>query len=368
MRVLCLSFWLICCAVSLSAYDFKACEKRAALSMEYVGGTYGIAIRSLESKAPSKAVLFVYSPRVSPKGYKVLKHDPFVGMYLLESKKNLEPIILRDITHEILEDEIASVTPNDSVSGKIETRMQSPIDYATLNTPTFQNSLISTVCDHVYGIGIGGDAFIEKVYLDRFLNSDPIYYGDIGIRVFQNEQGAVEVNVVEPFFPRNPFRYGDIILAINGQDAQTLPSFHRVVFDLKENSTANVKINRNGSIMEVPVIVDRRRGGMLLRDDFLARVHIGIDDNFTITSVGAGAKDGFERLRVGDKILRVNQRDVPKGYNAIIRLLGEYPDMRQQWLISRNDFQFFINVNEKAQNSSIDLTKGLLNEDTRFSF
>lgn len=360
-------FGLLCCILPGFTYDFKACEKKAALSMERVGNTYGIAIKSLKNS--SKAALFVYSPKQKPRGYKVLKHDPFVGMYLLESKGALEPINIKTITTEILEDEIASVSPKDSVSGKIATRMQSPIDFATLNTPTFQNSLISTVCDHIYGIGIGGNAFIEKAYLDRFINSDSIYYGDIGVRVMQNPDNAVEVNVVDPFFEGNPFKYGDIITSLNGEMVANLASFHRIVFDLKQDSIVPVQIKRNGVSMEVQVKVDKLRGGMLLPDDFFSRVHIGVDDNFVITYVGKEAKDGFERLRVGDKVLRVNQKIAPKGSDAIIHLLGEYPDQKQRWLISRDDFQFFIDVNDKnMEGMQTSLTQGLLSEENRFSF
>lgn len=50
----------LCFSISSFAYDFKACEKKAALSMERVGNTYGIAIEPLGGKS-SKAVLFVYS-------------------------------------------------------------------------------------------------------------------------------------------------------------------------------------------------------------------------------------------------------------------------------------------------------------------
>lgn len=205
--------------------------------MERVGNTYGIAIKRLGdftkeseiSLTPSKVALFVYSPHSTPKGYKILKHDPFVGMYLLESKNELLPISLRSINKEILEDEMASILPQEGVSGKIQTRMQSPIDYATLNTPTFQNSLISTVCDHIYGIGIGKNQFIEKAYLERFVYSDSVYYGDIGVRVFQNSEDRVEVNLIDPFFSANPFAYGDIIMAINGEAIPNVAHFHRVV-------------------------------------------------------------------------------------------------------------------------------------------
>ena len=366
MRVLIKILMLLSVCAPLFAYDFKACEKRAELSMQRIGNTYGIAVQSILYNKP---VLFVYSPNATPRGYKILKHDPFVGMYLLETKRALEPVEIKAIHSEMLEDEIASVNPQNSVSGKIIRRMQSPIDYARLNTPTFQNSLMSTVCDSVYGIGIGRGYFIEKEYLERFLNSDSVYYGDIGVRVIQNADNAVEVNIVDPFFKGNPFRFGDVIRSVNGVMTPNIPSFRHSVFDLKEGTVVPVEIVRNGAVMEVLVRVDKLRGGMRLKDDFLSRVHIDIDDNFVITRVGEGAQNGFERLKVGDRVLRVNQRDVPQGYEAIIRLLGEYPDMRQRWLIARNNFKFLIDVNDdKAGLSEESFNKGLLNEDTRFSF
>lgn len=358
----------------LFAYDFEACKQKAMFSMERVNNTYGIAVKRLgnttesETLTPSKVALFVYSPKSAPKGYKILKHDPFLGMYLLESKSELLPISLRAIHKEILEDEMASILPLEGVSGKIQTRMQSPIDYATLNTPTFPNSLISTVCDHIYGIGIGKNEFIEKAYLERFIHSDSIYYGDIGVRVFQNNDDKVEVNLIDPFFPANPFVYGDEIMMINGEAIPNVAHFNRVVFDLKEREIVPVRISRNGTVMELQVRVDKRRGGMLLKEDFLGRVGIEINSDFVITSVAPYAKNGFERLKVGDKVLRVNQQAVPKGYDAIIHLLGRYPDKTQKWLISRDDFQFFINVNQKQPiQTQESIIQGLLNESNAFS-
>ncbi len=337
---------------SLFAYDFSACEAKAALSMEKIGQSYGIAIKPLQNNAnlPAKSVLFFYSPNATPKGYKILKHDPFVGMYLLESKTPLTPISLREIDNGILEDEIASITPSNNVSGKIATRMQSPIDFATLNTPTFQNSLINTICEHNYGIGVGKNRFLEKKYLDRFVNN-PIYYGDIGIRVFQNPKDRVEVSLIDPFFENNPFKYGDIILMINGEAIPNVSHFNRVVLDLEEGSTIPVRLERNGVVENVSVRVDKRRGGMLLKEDFFGRVGIEISNNFTITEVLPTAKNGFDKLKVGDKVLRINQKEVPQNYDSIIRFLGDYVNERQKWLISRNNFQFFIEVNtQKVEN------------------
>lgn len=340
-------------STEIFAYDFSACQVQAKKHTEKIGNTYGIALQPLNPKngntQPSKNVLFYYG-RNAPANYKVLKHDPFLGMFLLESKTNLIPIELRPIESKILEEEVASLTPKEFVSGKIETRMQSPRKFATLNVPTFNNSLITTICEHFYGIGVGGGNFIEKHYIDRFVQSPVIYYGDLGIRVFDNPQNEVEVNLIDPFFENNPFRYGDIILSINGEAILNTDIFDRIVFDLPKHIQVPVKIRRNGVETEVNALVDSLRGGMLLPENFFSRVGIEISPDFTITAVSPEARNGFEQLKVGDKVLRINQREVPQGYNAIIRLLGDYPDEEQKWLISRNDFQFFLLINKKDKN------------------
>lgn len=341
-------FCFILSITSVFAYDFIACQKQASSSMEKIGKEYGVALKDNNGEI----VLFYYSPKVTPRGYTILKHDPFVGMYLLKPKKKLKPLNIREINGDILEQEIASITPTQSVSGKISTLQQSQIDFATLNVPTFNSSIISTICDHIYGIGIGNNYFLEKRYIDRFLNN-PIYYGDIGIRVFSNKEGLIEVNVVDPFFKDNPFAYGDIIMTINGESIPDLAAFNRVVFDLPQGSKVPVRINRNNNVINTFVVVDRRTGGMLLPENFLARIGIEISDNFVITRVESTAKNGFDKLKVGDKIIQINNKKVPTGYNNIIRMLGEMPDSEQKWLISRDDFQFFIEVNTKdSQNEN----------------
>lgn len=121
----------------LFAYDFQACQDKSKLSLEKIGNDYAVAIESLNDK---KSKLFLYSPRTTPKGYNILKHDPFVGMYLLESKKNLTPVTLREITPQILEEEIASITPQDNISGKIKPLCKAPL---TLQPLIFQPLVIA---------------------------------------------------------------------------------------------------------------------------------------------------------------------------------------------------------------------------------
>lgn len=337
---------------SVFAYDFKACQQKLSSSMEKIGLNYAVAISSKNGKS----ILFYYSQKSMPKGYKIIKHDPFTGMYLLESNKKLTPIQIKEIDSDILEQEIASILPTKSVSGKINTRQQSPIDFATLNTPTFNASPLATVCDSVYGIGIGDSKFIEKKYIDRFVDN-PIYYGDIGIRVVQDHNGFIIVNLVDPFFKNNPFLYGDVIISINGETISDLASFHRVVFDLPKGDSIPVTIERNNNIVNTSVTVDSRIGGLLLPENFLSRIGIEISNDFTITNISKNAKNGFEKLMIGDKVIRINNKQTPNGYNNIIKMLGEFPDQEQKWLISRKDFQFFINVNTKDKDNEEYLTE-----------
>lgn len=57
-------------------------------------------------------------------------------------------------------------------------------------------------------------------------------------------------------------------MAINGEAIPNVAHFHRVVFDLKEGESVPVRISRNGVVMELQARVDKRRGGMLLKEDF----------------------------------------------------------------------------------------------------
>lgn len=335
---------------SLFAYDFKNCQAQGKIHFEKIGKSYGIAIKSLNSETnkPSKSVLFFYGKK-APMGYTIIKSDPFLGLHLLESKKKLIPIHLREIPSKILEEEIASLTPTSLVSGKIQTRMQSPRKYATLNVPTYANSALLTLCDQIYGIGIGNGKFIEKKYLDRFINSKKIYYGDLGIRVFNNKNNEVEVNLLDPYFPEIPFKYGDVILKIGDEAILNTDVYDRIVFDLPEGKKVPITIKRNGAILEVEGRVENRRGGMNLPENFLSRTGITLNSNFVVTAISPTATNGFEKLEIGDKVLRVNQKDTPQGYDNIIRFLGNFANEEQNWLISRDDFQFFIKINKKAE-------------------
>lgn len=298
------------------------------------------------SGTPSKAKLFYYSPNGAPAGYRVIKHDPFIGFFLLESKSELLPMPILPIGEDILEDEIASITPRESVSGKIVSLSRSPRHFALLNIPTFKNSFISSVCDRVYGIGLGEQLFLERHYLARFMKSLDVYYGDIGIRVILNEKNQVVADVIDPFFPNNPFLRGDVILSVDNQNIATRTDFERIVYDLVEGKEVAVKILRNNEEFSVSVAVDHLRGGMLLPENFFERVGLEISPDFTIKNIAPTATRGFEKLKKGDIVMRVNGLAVPHGIDEIIALLGQFPDKPQTWLISRNDFQFFVRVNE----------------------
>lgn len=54
------------------------------------------------------------------------------------------------------------------------------------------------------GLGVGGNGFIETKFIKRFLNQKEPYYGDIGVRLKENNKRLV-VAQFDPFFPKNPF-------------------------------------------------------------------------------------------------------------------------------------------------------------------
>ncbi|RVZ89400.1 PDZ domain-containing protein, partial [Helicobacter pylori] len=90
----------------------------------------------------------------------------------------------------------------------------------------------------------------------------------------------------DPFFPKNPFLKNDEILAINHQKIHSLAEFEWVVSNLKYQSLVKVKIKRNHKIKEVTLKVNKRYGGFLLKDTFLERYGIALDERFIITKIG----------------------------------------------------------------------------------
>lgn len=190
------------------------------------------------------------------------------------------------------------------------------------------------------GLGVGGNGFIETKFIKRFLNQQEPYYGDIGVRLEEHHKRLV-VAQFDPFFPKNPFLKNDEILAINDYKIRSLVEFEWVVSNLSYQSLAKVKIKRNHQIKEVTLKVNKRYGGFLLKDTFLERYGIALDERFIITKIGAHLPKGLDFLKLGDRILWVNHKSVAFNPKALREALSA---PKIELLVWRQGFEFYIKV------------------------
>ncbi|WP_033760128.1 PDZ domain-containing protein [Helicobacter pylori] len=315
----------------LGAYDFKHCQaffQKASLQKG------GVALKELP-----KGVYLYYS-KTYPKHAKVIKSDPFIGLYLLQSAPSDYAYTLRDLDKDALTRPMASVGANQAKEARLLSLQKGYDRYARIAQEIQKNGVISNICYQMLGLGVGGNGFIETKFIKRFLSQQEPYYGDIGVRIEDKNKRLVVVQF-DPFFPKNPFLKNDEILAINDQKIHSLAEFEWVVSNLKYQSLAKVKIKRNHKIKEVTLQVNKRYGGFLLKDTFLERYHIALNERFIITQIGSHLPKGLDFLKLGDRILWVNRKDVAFKPKALREALSA---PKIELLVWRKGFEFYIKI------------------------
>ncbi len=315
----------------LGAYDFKHCQaffQKASLQKG------GVALKELP-----KGVYLYYS-KTYPKHAKVIKSDPFIGLYLLQSTPSAYAYTLRDLDKDALTRPMASVGANQAKEVQLLSLQKGYDRYARIAQEIQKNGVISNICYQMLGLGVGGNGFIETKFIKRFLSQQEPYYGDIGVRIEDKNKRLVVVQF-DPFFPKNPFLKNDEILAINNQKIHSLAEFEWVVSNLKYQSLAKVTIKRNHKIKEVTLQVNKRYGGFLLKDTFLERYGIALDERFIITKIGSHLPKGLDFLKLGDRILWVNRKDVAFSPKALREALSA---PKIELLVWRKGFEFYIKI------------------------
>ncbi len=283
--------------------DYTHCAsyyRQASLNLG--NGLYAIKLKS--------GAIIGYSPTL-PKLKNLVKYDPFVGLFQVHGKVDTRYAYeLSDIDDYALSRELASTGIKGAKAGRYQAKQTGFLQYAQFSVPTQRNGVISNICYKIYGLSVGGNGFIEKSYIDRFLNQNRPYYGDIGVRfdVVSAESATFVVQFADPFFPSNPFKRGDILISINDIAPKDWGELELLIANLAQNEHVQVKIKRGEQIKNVQVKAGRRYGGMLLADSFLERFQLGISNDLIVQRVPS--KGPFSKLKKGDKILFINDVDM----------------------------------------------------------
>ncbi len=304
---------------------FDSCKLKIKHSNTLKGNTLSIPI--------SKHNRIIFSDTKPDK--EILKYDKFLNLYLIKETQTFKYPFR--INYKLTLG-MASVDRDVAIEGKILKRQLGLSEFAKFSEDVVAPSLLLNSCCALEGI-VTDKGIIEKEYIDRFLKSDDLRYGDIGIRVYDKD-GAVIVNRVDPFLKNNKFKKGDLILELDSKRVEYAAEFMKNILFKKINSTCKIKIKRNNKEMIFGVKINQRYGGGYISDTFLEQKGVYFDKDLKIVEL----KGEFLRLglKLGDKLLRVNGHDVDSPQKLQL-YIDEFDD-DASLLFLRDGFEFFVHI------------------------
>ncbi|MCK9473625.1 PDZ domain-containing protein [Sulfurimonas sp.] len=267
---------------------------------------------------------------------KIIKYDPYLSLYLIEVRKNFK-YPFRVNTNQSLG--TFGVDNNTVIEGKIIKKQVGLNSFATFSEPLSAPSLLLNSCCALEGI-VTPRGIIEKEYIEHFLKSKKVAYGDFGIRV-KDVGCSVTISSSNPFFKDNLFKKDDIVLELDGKKVKDSAMFMREVLFSEINSVHSVKIKRKNELLTLSVKTQNRAGGGYLSDTFLELLGISFDKNLFIIRIEKKAE--HYGLKLGDRLLQVNKKDV-KNEEEILEMIDN-PKKSAYLLFEREHFQFFVKVN-----------------------
>lgn len=267
----------------------------------------------------------------------ILKHDPFLNLYLIKDDKKFKHPFR---TNYKLSLGSSAVTSKMVIEGKILKKQIGLNKFATFNETVPTPSLLLNSCCALDGL-ITPQGIIQKEYIDNFLNSKELEYGDIGVRV-DDEKNLIIVQRVDPFDNSMKFKKGDCIISIDNYKVKNSAEFMRKILFSKLNKKIKVKIKRDSKFLTIDTTIKKRYGGGYISDTFLESKGLYFSDDLTILKIG----DEFKKygLLVGDKLLQVNSKEV----STIDGIRENIDDFKHfaSLLFTRRNFQFFVNINK----------------------
>ncbi len=318
---------LLFLVTGLLAYDFSKCQDMVSHSFYKMESGYGIAT--------TRGVLYYgYS---APKNEKILKHDSYLNLYLIEPKSVLKALELSTDYSYIFEKDFASINLAQTYSGRIKELGGGYEIPARLSANTTKNSIITDICYRFYGIGIGNGEFIESFYIQKFLDGK-IYHFDIGVEIDSNRK----VHEVNPFFEKNPFKLEDKILSIDGEKVESVRQMYRILALKDGRSAIKFEVLREGERKEL--IVFPTPITSKAEQDFRGYIGIALSDALT---VGAVKENGVGKyFKKGDKILGVDGVLV-ENISALKKALSNAYNDKISFLVERGGFSFFIKIDNQ---------------------
>ena len=266
---------------------------------------------------------------------KILKHDPFLDLYLVEDKKGFAFPFYTNTQAQL---DIASISTKAPIIGKINKKQIGLNTLAGFSKPIFYPSIITSSCCFLEAI-VTPDGIIEKEYIKHFLKTKETLYSDVGIRI-KEEKNKVIVRAVDPFMSKNPFEKEDEILSMDGKKIKSASTLMQQILFSKLGSSHKFEVKRKGTTQTLSAISYKRYGGGKISDTFLEQKGIYFDEKLTIIDLQKNfASYG---LLKGDTLIGVNGTSV-KTQEELRDYMSEKKNI-SSLLIARNGFEFFVEL------------------------
>ena len=266
---------------------------------------------------------------------KIIKHDPFLNLYLVEDKKGFSYPFKMNTQAQL---GYAAVNETNAVEGKIVKKQIGLNSLATFGESIVYPSILTSSCCSLEGI-VTPEGIIEKEYLQRFISSASADYSDIGIRV-KDDKGLIIVIASNPYLKLNPVKRGDCILAYDGAKMTNSALFMRKVLFSKVGSSHTLKVKRGSKVLNFKVKTKKRNGGGEISDTFLE--FSGIFFNKKLEVVKLSKEFENYGLLVGDKLIQVHGIRI-KNQEELRKYLEDHRDF-STLLFERENFEFFVNI------------------------
>ena len=267
-----------------------------------------------------------------PTSARVIAHDPFLGLCLFERPAK-RPFRLTAARKSL------TLCPD----GKKVRPESFPVGIrpGRLNRAVGKEGGLFGDCCLLAGLAYADGRWYDAAAVRRLMKGDT-YHGDIGVR-WRIEEKAMIVESVDPFI-RLDLQKGDRLLAVGKKRHADWRDFWRQVDRCQPGSTLSLRVERQGKTKQIKARCFRRMGGGRLSDTYLERFGLQFDAQLRIARIAHGSVAYRRGLRVGDRLLRIDNVPMPDA-SAVRRYLSEQKAAGmwpERFLWDRNDFQFFL--------------------------
>ncbi len=285
-----------------------------------------------------------------------IKFDPYLGLYLIKPGFTLRGAFMLDELDSRQDMWVMTLEENIVNMGHIKSFGSELGQLDELSFSTGKAGMLVCDCASMVGISLGEYRFIPNRYLKHFMRYDDVYYGDIGVK-FNENNTTIKVVSANPFGAGKELRSGDEILSVNGKKPTSLREINEMVLFADKGSLLKFEIKRGSQILNYDIKMSNITAKNIIDDNktaevkkippkpkFLPEFGLNVDKTMTITSVKANSKASKLGLKVGDKIMQIDGVAIKSAIE--VDNIMKNKNAQAYYLISRDDFQFFVRVNK----------------------